>query len=107
MVKHLQTGFSVLLVSIVHEAFATKRTKMYFLSLVFVNFLVMFLFLVIILLQLWKVINVVCINITKVVFLSIKKLKFKTRFLFFLDIFSVVELLLLNFNHLWIHFIAI
>ena len=23
--KHLQTGFSVLLVSIVHEAFATKR----------------------------------------------------------------------------------
>ena len=27
MVKHLQTGFSVLLVSIVHEAFATKRKK--------------------------------------------------------------------------------
>ena len=27
MVKHLQTGFSVLLVSIVHEAFATKREK--------------------------------------------------------------------------------
>ena len=41
MVKHLQTGFSVLLVSIVHEAFATKRKKMYFLLLVFVNFLVM------------------------------------------------------------------
>ena len=57
MVKHLQTGFSVLLVSIVHEAFATKRKKMYFLLLVFVNFLVM-LFLVIILLQLWKVINI-------------------------------------------------
>ena len=47
MVKHLQTGFSVLLVSIVHEAFATKRKKMYFLLLVFVNFLVMLLFLVI------------------------------------------------------------
>ena len=27
MVKHLQTGFSVLLVSIVHEPFATKRKK--------------------------------------------------------------------------------
>ena len=27
MVKHLWTGFSVLLVSIVHEAFATKRKK--------------------------------------------------------------------------------
>ena len=27
MVKHLQTGFIVLLVSIVHEAFATKRKK--------------------------------------------------------------------------------
>ena len=27
MVKHLQTGFSVLLVSIVHKAFATKRKK--------------------------------------------------------------------------------
>ena len=27
MVKHLQTGFSVLLVSIVHEAFARKRKK--------------------------------------------------------------------------------
>ena len=27
MVKHLQTGFSFLLVSIVHEAFATKRKK--------------------------------------------------------------------------------
>ena len=66
MVKHLQTGFSVLLVSIVHEAFATKRKKMYFLLLVFVNFLhvVMLLFLVIILLQLWKVINIVCINTT-------------------------------------------
>ena len=63
MVKHLQTGFNVLLVSIVHEAFATKR-KMYFLLLVFVNFLVMLLFLVIILLQLWKVINIVCINTT-------------------------------------------
>ena len=63
MVKDLQTGFSVLLVSIVHEAFATKRKKMYFLLLVFVNFLVM-LFLVIILLQLWKVINIVCINTT-------------------------------------------
>ena len=107
MVKHLQTGFSVLLVSIVHEAFVTRRKKMYFLSLVFVNFLVMLLFLVIILLQLCKVINVVCINTTKVVFLSIKKLKFKTRFLFFLDIFLVVKLLLLNFNHFWIHFIAI
>ena len=62
MVKHLQTGFSVLLVSVVHEAFcttfATKRKKMYFLLLVFVNFLVMLLFLVIILLQLWKVINI-------------------------------------------------
>ena len=64
MVKHLQTGFSVLLVSIVHEAFATKRKKMYFLLLVFVNFLVMLLFLVIISLQLWKVINIVCINTT-------------------------------------------
>ena len=64
MVKHLQTGFSVLLVSIVHEAFATKRKKMYFLLLVFVNFLVKLLFLVIILLQLWKVINIVCINTT-------------------------------------------
>ena len=63
MVKHLQTGFSVLLISIVHEAFATKRKTMYFLLLVFVNFLVM-LFLVIILLQLWKVINIVCINTT-------------------------------------------
>ena len=63
MVKHLQIEFSVLLVSIVHEAFATKRKKMYFLSLVFVNFLVM-LFLVIILLQLWKVINIVCIYTT-------------------------------------------
>ena len=62
MVKHLQTGFSVLLVSIVHETFATK--KMYFLSLVFLNFLVMLLFLVIILLQLWKVINIVGINTT-------------------------------------------
>ena len=31
MVKHLQTGFSVLLVTIVHEAFATKRKKMSFL----------------------------------------------------------------------------
>ena len=29
MVKHLQTEFSVLLVSIVHEAFATKRQKKY------------------------------------------------------------------------------
>ena len=29
MVKHLQTGFSVLLVSIVHKTFATKRKKMY------------------------------------------------------------------------------
>ena len=64
MVKHLQTVFIVLLVSIVHEAFATKRKKMYFLLLVFVNFLVMLLFLVIILLQLWKVINIVCINTT-------------------------------------------
>ena len=27
MAKHWQTGFSVLLVSIVHEAFATKRKK--------------------------------------------------------------------------------
>ena len=27
MVKHLQTEFSVLLVSIVHEVFATKRKK--------------------------------------------------------------------------------
>ena len=44
MVKHLQTVFIVLLVSIVHEAFATKRKKMYFLLLVFVNFLVMFCF---------------------------------------------------------------
>ena len=53
MVKHLQTEFRVLLVSIVHEAFATKRKKnVYFLSLVFVNFLVMLLFLAIILLQL-------------------------------------------------------
>ena len=58
MVKYLQTGFSALLVSIVNEAFVTKRKKMYFLLLVFVNFLVMLLFLVIILLQLWKVINV-------------------------------------------------
>ena len=64
MVKHLQTGFSVLLVSIVHESFATKRKKMYFLSLVFVNFLVILLFLIIILLQLWKVINIACINTT-------------------------------------------
>ena len=66
MVKHLQTGFSALLVSIVHEAFATKRKKMNFLLLVFVNFLVMLLFLVIILLQLWKVINIVCINTTNI-----------------------------------------
>ena len=58
MVKHLQTGFSVPLVSIVHEAFATKRKKNYFLLLVFVNFLVMLLFFVIISLQLWKVINI-------------------------------------------------
>ena len=64
MVKHLQTVFIVLLVSIVNEAFATKRKIMYFLLLVFVNFLVMLLFLVIILLQLWKVINIVCINTT-------------------------------------------
>ena len=64
MVKHLQTVFIVLLVSIVHEAFATKRKKKNFLLLVFVNFLVMLLFLVIILLQLWKVINIVCINTT-------------------------------------------
>ena len=39
MVKHLKTGFNVLLVSIVHEAFATQRKKKYFLLLVFVNFL--------------------------------------------------------------------
>ena len=59
MVKHLQTGFSVLLVTIVHEAFATKRKKnVFFILLVFVSFLVMLLFLVIILLQLWKVINI-------------------------------------------------
>ena len=64
MVKHLQTRFSVLLVSIVHEAFATKRKNMYFLLLVFVNFLVMLLFFGIILLQLWKVINIICINTT-------------------------------------------
>ena len=50
--------------SVIHKAFAIKRKKMYFLSLVFVNFLVMLLFLVIILLQLWKVINIVCINTT-------------------------------------------
>ena len=31
MVKHLQTEFSVLLVSIIHEAFATKRKKNVFL----------------------------------------------------------------------------
>ena len=30
MVKHLQTEFSVLLVSIAHEAFATKRKKCLF-----------------------------------------------------------------------------
>ena len=35
-----------------------KEKKMYFLLVVFVNFLVMLLFLVIILLQLWKVINI-------------------------------------------------
>ena len=64
MVKHLQTGFSVLLVSIAHEAFAAKRKEMYFLLLVFVSFLVMLLFLVIILLQLWKVINILYINTT-------------------------------------------
>ena len=29
MVKHLQTGFSVLLVSIVYEAFATKKIFYY------------------------------------------------------------------------------
>ena len=39
MIKHLLTGFSVLLVSIVHEAFARKRKKKYFLLLMFVNFL--------------------------------------------------------------------
>ena len=71
MVKHLQIGFSVLLVSIVHEAFATKRKKMYFLSLVFVNFLVMLLFLVIILLQLSKVINIVCINTVQLILSSV------------------------------------
>ena len=66
MVKHLQTGFSVLLVSIVQymKHLLQKEKKMYFLLLVFVNFLVMLLFLVIILLQLWKVINIVCINTT-------------------------------------------
>ena len=30
MIKHLQTEFSVLLVSIVHEAFATKRKKNFY-----------------------------------------------------------------------------
>ena len=60
MVKHLQSGFSVLLVSIVHTVkhLLQKEKKMYFFLLVFVNFLVMLLFLVIILLQLWKVINI-------------------------------------------------
>ena len=37
--KTFKTGFNVLLVSIVREAFATKRKNMYFLLLVFVNFL--------------------------------------------------------------------
>ena len=32
MVKHLQTGFSVLLVSIVHEAFATKEKNVFFIT---------------------------------------------------------------------------
>ena len=71
MVKHLQTEFSVLLVSIVHEPFATKRKKKYFLLLVFVNFLVTLLFLVIILMQLWKVINIVCINTTNFKYRSV------------------------------------
>ena len=71
MVKHLQTEFSVLLVSIVHEAFATKRKKMYFLLLVFVNFLDTLLFLVIILLQLWEVINIISINTTKFKYRSV------------------------------------
>ena len=32
MVKHLQTEFSVLLVSIVHEAFATKGKNVFFIT---------------------------------------------------------------------------
>ena len=71
MVKHLQTEFSVILVSIVYEAFATKRKKMYFLLLVFVNFLDTLLFLVIILLQLWEVINIISINTTKFKYRSV------------------------------------
>ena len=52
MVKHLQTEFSVLLVSIVHEAFATKKKKIVFFITSVCKFLVTLLFLVIILLQL-------------------------------------------------------
>ena len=58
MVKHLQTGFSVLLVSIVHEAFATKRKKnVFFITSVckFFSYVVVF---SLFLLQLWKVINI-------------------------------------------------
>ena len=62
MLKHLQTVFIVLLVSIVHEAFATKRKKMYFLLLVFVNFLVVVFSHYFV--AIMKVINIVCINTT-------------------------------------------
>ena len=35
MVKHLQTGLSVLLVSIVHKAFATKKKNVFFIISVY------------------------------------------------------------------------
>ena len=44
MVKHLKTGFSVLLFSIVHKAFATKRKKVFFITSVckFFSYVVVF-----------------------------------------------------------------
>ena len=43
MVKHLQTGFSVLLVSIVHKAFATKKNVFFIISVYkFFSYVVVF-----------------------------------------------------------------
>ena len=71
MVKHLQTEFSVLLVSIVDEAFATKRQKNVFFVTSVCKFFSYVVVLVIILLQLWKVINIVCINTTNFKYSSV------------------------------------
>ena len=53
------TGFSVLIVSIGHKAFANIRKNVFFLLLMFANFLVLY---AIILLQLHKMIDIVLIN---------------------------------------------